>query len=139
MKNNSQAAQHGSLWDQAWHKAQQDAPKLIEDYITIARDAGFHTSQAPFNEEIPTVVENRVNAMRSKQWKFTIGKKTIKVRDQVDKIIQMIKLFKDAGATAAQVDPVHAGLPWAGVCLVLLVRQAVSKAVTPSVRPANPW
>lgn len=122
MSNTSWIAQDGTLWEQAWHKAHRDAPKLMDDYTTVAKEAGYHTSHAPFNEEIPAVLENRVNAMRSKQWKFTIGKKTIKVRDQVDKIIKMVQLFKDAGAAAAQADPIHAGLPWAGVCLLLPVR-----------------
>ena len=81
MSNTSGAAQEGRFWELAWHKARQDASKLMDDYTTVAKDAGYHTSQAPFNEEIPVVVENRVNAMRSKQWKFTIGKKTVKVRD----------------------------------------------------------
>ena len=48
-----------------------------------------------------------------------------KVRRQVDRLVAGIKLFKPLGDSLASVDPVHFGLPWAGVCLLLSVSACV--------------
>ena len=39
----------------------------------------------------------------------------------MESIVKIINNFKDAGTSAANADPVHAGLPWAGICLLLSV------------------
>jgi hypothetical protein len=40
---------------------------------------------------------------------------------QVDKIMPLLDKFKSAGDVGANVDPVHIGLPWAGIRVILEV------------------
>jgi hypothetical protein len=56
-----------------------------------------------------------------KRWKITVGTKTIVLRDKADSVISLVNKFKHVGSVAVGADPVHAGLPWAGVCLLLQI------------------
>ena len=57
-----------------------------------------------------------------KRWKYKHGGKEIIVRDQLDKVVNWVNLFKEAGDAAVQYDPVHASLAWAGVRIILQVK-----------------
>ncbi|KAK4891326.1 hypothetical protein LTR49_028676, partial [Elasticomyces elasticus] len=39
--------------------------------------------------------------------------------DHVDKVLQLLDKFKSVGDVVANVDPVHVGLPWAGIRAIL--------------------
>lgn len=76
--------------------------------------------------DIGTTIQNAISAAEEKQkqcderkWRLTIGNKTVILRDKVDTVIGLISKFKDIGSIATGADPVHAGLPWAGICLLL--------------------
>ncbi|KAM0699270.1 hypothetical protein Q7P36_001317 [Cladosporium allicinum] len=58
---------------------------------------------------------------KNNKLEITIGTHTIRLRDKADTIIDLICKFKDLGTTVASLDPVHAGLPWAGVCSLLQI------------------
>ncbi|KAK4907944.1 hypothetical protein LTR49_023093 [Elasticomyces elasticus] len=45
----------------------------------------------------------------------------IYLSDQVDKVLQLLDKFKSVGDAVANVDPVHVGLPWAGIRAILEV------------------
>ncbi|KAK3615161.1 hypothetical protein LTR22_027540 [Elasticomyces elasticus] len=45
----------------------------------------------------------------------------IYLSDQVDKVLQLLEKFKSMGVIVANVDPVHVGLPWAGIRVILEV------------------
>ena len=45
----------------------------------------------------------------------------IYVHNQADKILQFLDKFKSVGDVVANVDPVHVGLPWAGIRVILEV------------------
>lgn len=48
-----------------------------------------------------------------------MGSHSIEVREQVDRIIKIVTVAKDFVSSVASLDPIHAGLPWAGVCMLL--------------------
>lgn len=52
------------------------------------------------------------------RWK---GKDVFQVRKQVTHIIKVMQQFSGLVDQAANLDRLHAGLPWAGVCVVLSV------------------
>lgn len=56
-----------------------------------------------------------------KKWSWTYRGRQVYVQDQADKLVRFIDKFKAVGDAAASIDPVHAGLPWAGVRSVLEV------------------
>jgi hypothetical protein len=43
------------------------------------------------------------------------------LRDQFDQLVKAITLFKDVGNAAGSIDPLHAGLPLAGFCVLMQV------------------
>ena len=78
--------------------------------------------------DIGNTVQNAINAAVDKKkqcderkWRLTIGNKTVILRDKADAVVGLIGKFKDIGSIAVGADPVHAGLPWAGICLLLQV------------------
>ena len=54
-----------------------------------------------------------------RRWKLHLAGKEIVLRDQLDKIVKAIQAFKNAVNVGVNVDPIHAGLPWAGILLVM--------------------
>ena len=66
-------------------------------------------------------VSKKLAAMNEKKWRFEVGGRSIEVREQVDRIVKTILVAKDFISSIASMDPIHAGLPWAGVCMLLPV------------------
>ena len=54
-----------------------------------------------------------------------IGETSIPIRKQIDRIIASLQVIKPLGNAMAAVDPIHIGLPWAGVCMVLSVSESI--------------
>jgi hypothetical protein len=69
----------------------------------------------------------------AKRWTFTFGGHTVVLRD-LDKIVKWLDRFKQVGDVASNADPVHAGLPWAGIRLLLEVSIADLVNVMPAWR-----
>ena len=57
-----------------------------------------------------------------KRWTWTYKGRQIYLFEQVDKVVRLLDRFKAVGDIVANVDPVHVGLPWAGVRAILEVR-----------------
>ncbi|KAI9857093.1 MAG: hypothetical protein M1824_005018 [Vezdaea acicularis] len=63
--------------------------------------------------------ERSHDSMLRKQWRIGLAGKEIVVRDQLEKLLKAVKIFKDLASVAAGLDPTHAAIPWAGVCLIM--------------------
>jgi hypothetical protein len=74
------------------------------------------------NDQVQEIIKSRLQEMQSKQWKVQVGGIDIKVRDQMDRIVGVISAIRDVGSSVAALGPVHAGIPWASVCVLLSVR-----------------
>jgi hypothetical protein len=57
-----------------------------------------------------------------KRWTFTFRGHTVRLRDEADNVMLWLDRFKQVGDIVVNVDPIHAGLPWAGIRLLLEVR-----------------
>ena len=60
--------------------------------------------------------------LEAKRWKIVVGSKEINVREQFDRLVRGVMLFKDVGNAAASLDPLHAGIPLARFCVLMGVR-----------------
>ena len=67
------------------------------------------------------LVKEKLAIMNDKQWRIKVCGRSVEVREKVDKIVKIVLVAKDFISTAASLDPVHVGLPWAGVCILLPV------------------
>ena len=56
-----------------------------------------------------------------KRWSWNYKGRHINLSDQVDKVVQLLDKFKSVADVVANVDPVHFGLPWAGIRAILEV------------------
>ena len=68
-----------------------------------------------------SLVEKKLAIMNKERWRFQVGDKSVEFRQQVDRIVKVILVAKDFISSVASIDPIHAGLPWAGVCMLLPV------------------
>jgi hypothetical protein len=57
-----------------------------------------------------------------KRWSWNYRGRQVYLFEQADKVVQLLDKFKAAGDIIANVDPIHVGLPWAGVRAILEVR-----------------
>jgi hypothetical protein len=117
-----------SLWDQAYETFAQKSPDLDRAFREIlstesASPPGVLISKnyADKEKQLSALVKAQVDRMESREWKIKLGRKTIKIRKQVEGIIKILSAVKDFGTQAAALDPVHAGLPVSGLYLILSV------------------
>ncbi|OCK95059.1 WD40 repeat-like protein [Cenococcum geophilum 1.58] len=80
----------------------------------------------PSTDDIASALEEAFNAAQEKQkvceskrWTFTWGKHSMRLWDEADKVMLWLDRFKQVGDIAVNADPIHAGLPWAGIRLLL--------------------
>jgi hypothetical protein len=67
------------------------------------------------------LVSEKLEIMNRKQWRFEVGGKSVEVREQVDRVVKVVLVARDLLNATASLDPVHAGLPLGGVCVLLSV------------------
>jgi len=73
------------------------------------------------------VAEAHVHASELQQlsvkerWSWNYKGRQIYVSDMMDKVVQFLDKFKSVGDVIANVDPIHLGLPWAGIRAILEV------------------
>ncbi|KAI9646614.1 hypothetical protein NHQ30_004610 [Ciborinia camelliae] len=115
--NQTPAQKHEALWNQAYTSLRQSNPDLIETYEALLLDTDF--SNLGKQEQMAAMVKRKQEILESKQWTVKISGKPVKAKDQVKRIIEAFKKVKDFGAAIASIDPMHAGLPWAGVSFLL--------------------
>ena len=95
----------------------------------------------PTVEDIDSMLLCAFNAAKDKQrlceskrWVFTFRGHTLRLGDEADKVVRWLDRFKQLGDIAANADPIHAGLPWAGIRFLLEVQYYRSTSSPPLVR-----
>ncbi len=105
------------LWQDAYVKFKSDPAntKVVEKYEKVL---GLNTNNSlDIKEKMEEMVKLKMDELKNKEW--SLG--NIIIRDQVNRILKVVQFAKAFGSTAATLDPVHAGLPWAAVCMILPV------------------
>jgi hypothetical protein len=59
--------------------------------------------------------QEKQNLCEKKRWTFNFGAHTVKLGEEADKVLLWLDRFKSVGDIAVNVDPIHAGLPWATI------------------------
>jgi len=75
-------------------------------------------------DEVHGVVSELGELCANKRWSWTYKGHKVYVHDQVDKVVELLDKFKSVGDVVANFDPIHVGLPWAGIRLILEVSSA---------------
>jgi hypothetical protein len=86
------------------------------------QDVDFNcTDKLAILADVFTSVDNKKQLCIEKRWIYRKGNREIIIRDQLEKVAVWVKKFIEVGDAAAQYDPGHASLPWAGVRFLLQV------------------
>ena len=99
--------------------------KLLEDHAGMGQVDG----SAALHAVMAAAIKKR-EEWESNRWTFTIGSYIVAPRYELDKVIGVLDRIKAIGDAAASLDPVHAGLPWAGIRLLLEVLIATSNDIS---------
>ena len=115
------AALRPDLWRLAYSKFTEKNPKLLQKYERmLLKDSEFPGREDP-QTRMSSILSRNLDKMASRQWSIKWKGQPRQIREQVDRIVQVVQVAKDFGSVAAGLDPIHAGLPWAGVCMLLQV------------------
>jgi hypothetical protein len=113
-----------SFWERAEIRLKSEEEDLMENYQRIMdRNAGVEDTALPPQKKMMEIIERGYAIVKNKEWKIRIPFR----KDQVsltlarDKIIGLILGLRDVLNTVASLDPVHAGIPIAAVCILLSV------------------
>lgn len=115
---------------------------LLDDALKLLSDGDCATLREyvlPNVSDIDLALERALAAANEKRrcclekrWRFTFAGREFILKEEADKVVRWLNRFKDVGDIAANADPVHAGLPWAGIRLLLEVR-----ITFPKLKPTN--
>lgn len=72
-------------------------------------------------DDVYKLAKEKQNTCENKRWKFSYGKHRVVLRDVAEKVTSRLGRFTQIGDIIANVDPLHVGLPWAGIRLLLQV------------------
>jgi hypothetical protein len=90
---------------------------ILWEYIILAsHDVDFALRQAL------AAAKQKQQYCIEKRWAFTFAGRKITLKEEADKVIHWLHRFRAVGDVAVNADPMLAGLPWAGIRLVLEVR-----------------
>ena len=109
-----------SLWESAYNELHDEEAKLIKDYEAILAKRTQTSVDLPTREKTSAIIEKELNAVTNRSWKLDVP--WARASDIIEKIIAVMLKFKDFGNVVGTIDPLHAGIPIAGVSLVLSVR-----------------
>jgi hypothetical protein len=95
--------------------SQQDQDTIRQHNVTNATDVDAIVQQAL------AAARQKQATCKAKRWTFTFGGHTFVLQEKAEIIMKWLDRFKQVGDAASNVDPVHIGLPWAGISLLLQV------------------
>ena len=87
---------------------------LLQPTNVVSADDAF--------DEVHAYARELQQRSKIKRWTWTYRGRQMYLFEQADKVVRLLDRFKAVGDIVANVDPVHVGLPWAGVRAILEVR-----------------
>ncbi|KAL9582972.1 MAG: hypothetical protein Q9212_002981, partial [Teloschistes hypoglaucus] len=81
-------------------------------------------------EETLAAAKETQESYNTKRWTYTFAGRTVVLKEEADKVVGWLNRFTAIGDVVANVDPVHIGLPWAGIRLLFQMKAHASAAVS---------
>jgi hypothetical protein len=108
-----------TILDNALKRLSDSERSTLRKYVALtSNDVDFALRQAL------AAAEEKQRYCNEKRWTFTFAGRKVTLKEEANKVICWLNRFKAVGDVAVNADPIHAGLPWAGIRLVLEVRAA---------------
>ncbi|KAK8901229.1 hypothetical protein QC760_010303 [Botrytis cinerea] len=102
------------FFDKVWKRLS------AQEQVTIKQLKITNDIDSTFVATLNTAREKK-RLCEERRWKFQLGKRTLVLRDEAEKVLRGLRKFKEVGDIIVNVDPLHAGLPWAAIRLLLEV------------------
>jgi hypothetical protein len=118
-QTNTHEGSDSELGERLLHRALENLS--LEDRQTL-KDLDSELTIDSLIQSAYDAAREKKRMCESKRWLFTFRGKDLVLRNEADKVVQWLDRFKTVGDVAANVDPMHIGLPWAGIRLLLEVQ-----------------
>ena len=121
------------LWGEAWARLAQEHSDITSKFDEIVARTSSSAATLTVSNHKPDFLEDfidkQLRSIKRKQWRLELGKLSVGVRGTIERVIDMITTTKDFATQAAALDPVHAGLPVAALCLIITVWDLIPGAI----------
>lgn len=114
-----------SRWSRALEQLRKEKPRLYDSFEFLRPETSdLSNDPEKVASKLFDVVEKKRLQLESRRWTlpFKIRGRTKSIKSSLDTLFKCIQAVKDVGSAAASLDPIHAGIPWACVSVVLDVR-----------------
>ncbi|KAL9628086.1 MAG: hypothetical protein Q9164_007396, partial [Protoblastenia rupestris] len=108
-----------SYWAIAASRLKDEDEGVYEALQALLQEVPKRSDSLP--SELSRVIEKHKRIMEDRQWElpFKVRGRNVKIRSQLERVSKSLHVFKDLGSAAAQLDPTHAGIPWAGAMFIV--------------------
>ena len=113
------------LWLQAYEALELREPDLMAAYKRRLAPTITNSADPSLSPElIETIIKSSLLDREADQWVVSLGEKSVKVREQGEKVIKFILWSNDIVSQALSAQP-YAALAWSGVSILLPVSCAL--------------
>lgn len=107
------------LWTRAYERLRTTNPDFLASFEAII--VSDSDESIGLGERLSVVVAQKRDEMVSREWIVKFMNNKLKIREQLQHVAKVAEYARGFGSIIANIDPVHAGLPWAGINLLLTV------------------
>ncbi|KAK5051502.1 hypothetical protein LTR84_003154 [Exophiala bonariae] len=97
----------------------EDHKESVKQRITVIQQEAAGSGNSDFASLLLQATQQSQRDLEAKRWTITTGSWNIRVRQQFDRTIKALQVFKELCQPAYNADPVHIGLPLAGLCVLM--------------------
>ncbi|KAF2117126.1 hypothetical protein BDV96DRAFT_571602 [Lophiotrema nucula] len=108
------ATRQRDFWVEAVRLLPIDDQKVLERYTPSSS-----SNTNGILSDILQAAEAKRTQVESDRWSINVLGKRIKVRTEAELVLKWLERFKQIGDIVVNADPIHAGLPWAAVRLLI--------------------
>lgn len=115
------------LWEQAKDRISPENYTTIEEFVT--KEKGSLKFEATEISDVIHSLQGKGRLCKEQKWTFACGRYTLNLQKAVEKTLYWLEKIKVPVEIAVNADPIHAGLPWAAIKCLVLVRIPPSGAI----------
>lgn len=109
-------------WALAVKQLKEENPSF-QGQIRALQNVAADTGDPDFATQLLNATHEAYRDAMNKQWTISSANGSVRIRDAFQRIVQSLNQFKDFLKAAGNIDPVHLGLPLAGLCVLMQVGQ----------------
>jgi hypothetical protein len=87
-------------------------------------------------EQMKSLVQQKIKKYEDSAWKFKVGSKSVVIRDQTEKFVNAIMFAKSFVDSVVASDP-HVALAWTGICILLPVSIPLLRSIMHLLEPSQ--